>query len=129
MNCVNGACMIEGISAAASSLIARCRETIANAPTLALEWIACAEAAARAQPTSDRPPGLLLRIANLPADTGPLRRIVRLIDRYVIFLLQALDQLLDQFFKLAFHLHLLQTVAHFFIEHLAIEQSLFQRAL
>ena len=64
---------------------------------------------------------LLLRIADLPADARVLGRIMRLIDGNVIFLLHALDQLLDQLFQFALHLHLLQPVAHFFIEHLAIE--------
>ena len=71
---------------------------------------------------------LLLRVADLSAHARLLRRIVRLIDGDVIFLLHALDQLLDQFLKFALHLHLLQPVAHFFVKHLAIEQRLFERA-
>jgi hypothetical protein len=54
----------------------------------------------------------LLRIADLSADARLLGGIVRLIDGDVVFLLHALDQLLDQFFEFALHLHLLQPVAH-----------------
>ena len=53
---------------------------------------------------------------------------MRLVNRDVIFLLHALDQLLDQLFEFALHLHLLQPVAHFFVKHLAIEQRLFESA-
>ena len=71
---------------------------------------------------------LLLRVADLPADARLLRRIVRLVDGDVVFLLHALDQLFDQLVEFAFHLHLLQAVAHFFVEHLAVEQRLFEGA-
>ncbi len=71
---------------------------------------------------------LVLRIANLPAHARLLRRIVRLIDADVIFLLHALDQLIDKFIQRAFHLHLLQALAHFFVEQIAIEQSLLDGA-
>ncbi len=56
---------------------------------------------------------LRLRVAHLPADTRLLRRIVRLVDADVVFLLHALDQLLDQFIQRAFHLHLLQLLRAF----------------
>ena len=51
-----------------------------------------------------------------------------LIDRNVVFLLHALDQLFDEFLEFTIHLHLLEPVAHFFVKHLAIEQRLFEGA-
>src|SRR5208282_4623419 len=71
---------------------------------------------------------LLLRLAYLPPHARSLGRIMRLIDRNIVFLLHALDQLLDQLFKFSLHLHLLQTVAHFLIKHLAVKQRLFESA-
>ncbi len=72
--------------------------------------------------------GLLLRVPDLSADAGAFRRVVRLIDGYVIFLLQALDQLLDEIFEFAVHLHLLEAVAHFFVEGFSIEEGLLDGA-
>ena len=48
--------------------------------------------------------------------------------RDVVFLLHALDQLLDQLIEVAFHLHLLQALAHFLVEQIAVEQRLLDRA-
>src|ERR1035437_3584299 len=71
---------------------------------------------------------LLLCAADLSTDARLLGRIMWLIDRNVVFLLHALDQLLDQLFEFALHLHLLEPVAHFLVKHLAIEQRLLEGA-
>ena len=39
------------------------------------------------------------------------------------------DQLFDELFEVALHLHLLQAIAHFFVKHFTVEQRLFERAL
>ena len=51
-----------------------------------------------------------------------------MIDADVILLLHALNQLIDEFIQRAFHLHLLQLLAHLFIEQIAVEQRLLNRA-
>jgi hypothetical protein len=48
---------------------------------------------------------------------------VRLIDVDVVFLLHALDDLLDQFFELL-RAHVLDLLAHLLVEHVAVEQRL-----
>ena len=68
--------------------------------------------------------GLLLRFAGLPADARLLRGIVRLVDRDVVFLLHALDQLLDQFIELPSSCHLLELLAHLLVEQVAVHQRL-----
>ena len=70
-----------------------------------------------------------MRLTYLPANTRLLARIVGLINGNVIFLLHALDQLFDELFEVALHLHLLQAIAHFFVKHFTVEQRLFERAL
>ncbi len=79
--------------------------------------------------------GLRLRVADLAAGGRTARRIVRLIDVDVVFLLHALDELLDQIFHLL-RAHVLDLLAHLLIEHVAVEQrfgdglaKVFQRLL
>jgi len=67
--------------------------------------------------------------AELAADARRAGRIWRLIDGDVIFLLHALDQLFDKFVELTVHGHLLQTLAHFVIEGIAIHEGLLDGAL
>ena len=50
--------------------------------------------------------------------------IVGLIDGDVIFLLHALDEIFDQLVELAFHLHLAEALAQFFIEQIAVHERL-----
>ena len=52
---------------------------------------------------------------------------MRLIDTDVIFLLHTLDQLFDEFVETSIHLHLLQALPHFFVQQIAVEQSLLNR--
>ena len=54
---------------------------------------------------------------------------MRLVDGDVIFLLHALDQLLDQFVELPVRLHLLDLLAQVLVEHLAVQQRLLDGAL
>ena len=70
----------------------------------------------------------LLCLAGLPANARLLRRIVRLVDADVIFLLHALDQLLDQFVQRAIHLHLAKPLAHFLVQKISLQQCLFDGA-
>ena len=51
-----------------------------------------------------------------------------LVDADVILLLHALNQLLDEFIQRAFHLHLLELLTHLFIQQIAVEQRLLNRA-
>ena len=66
---------------------------------------------------------LRLRVADLPAGGRAARWIVRLIDVDVVFLLHALDELLDQVFHLL-GAHVLDLLAHLLVEHVAVEQRL-----
>jgi hypothetical protein len=54
---------------------------------------------------------------------------VGLVDRDVILLLHALDQLLDQFIQLSLGHHLLDLLAQILVEHLTIQQRLLDGAL
>src|SRR5271165_512008 len=71
----------------------------------------------------------LLRFASLSANARLPRRVVRLVDGNVIFLLHALDELLDQFIELAFGEHLLNLLAQVLVEVLSIQQRLLDGAL
>ncbi len=51
-----------------------------------------------------------------------------IVNADVIFLLHALDQLFDQFVERAVHLHLLQLLAHFLVEQIAVQQRLLDGA-
>ena len=53
---------------------------------------------------------------------------MRLVDADVIFLLHALNELLDEFIERAFHLHLLELLTHLFIQQIAVQQCLLDRA-
>ena len=65
-------------------------------------------------------------LSDLATDARLLRRIVWRVDGDVIFLLHALDQLLDQLIKRAVHLHLLKLFAHL-VEDVAVHQRLLNR--
>ena len=51
-----------------------------------------------------------------------------LIDADVIFSFQPFNQLFDEFVQATVRLHLFQPLAHFFIQQIAVEQCLFNRA-
>ncbi len=53
---------------------------------------------------------------------------MRLVDRDVVFLLHALDELLDQFVELAVGHHLLDLLAQILVEHFAVEQRVLDGA-
>src|SRR6266498_620422 len=76
----------------------------------------------------DFEPRLLLRFADLAANARTFCRIMRLVNAEVIFLLHALDELLDQFFERSFALHLLQLLAKFIRKQITSEQRLLHRA-
>ena len=65
---------------------------------------------------------------SLAADAGRPRRIRRLVDGNVVFLLHALDQLFDELVEFAIHRHLLQAFAHFLVELIAFHQRLLDGA-
>ena len=54
---------------------------------------------------------------------------MRLINADVVFLLHALDEFFDQLIERAFHLHLLELLAQFVIQHFTFEQRTFDRSL
>ncbi len=69
---------------------------------------------------------LRLRVADLATRGRGSRGIVRLIDGDVVFLLHALDELLDQLLELL-AAHVLNLLAHLLVEHVAVEQRLGDR--
>ena len=69
----------------------------------------------------------LLAVAGLASGGGRFRGVGRIVDRDVVFLLHAFDEFLDQLLELAFHLHLLQPLAHLFVEQIAVEKGLLDR--
>ncbi len=66
---------------------------------------------------------LRLRVANLAAGGRAARGIVRLVNADVIFLLHALDKLVDQLVHLL-RRHALDLLAHLLIQHVAVHQRL-----
>ena len=66
---------------------------------------------------------LRLRLAYLAAGGGAAGGIVRLVHADVVFLLHALDELLDQLLHL-FGAHVFDLLAHLVVEHVAVEQRL-----
>ncbi len=70
----------------------------------------------------------LLRLAGLSTGAGRPRRVWRLINRNVVFLLHTLDELLDQFVELPFGLHSLDLFPQILVEHFVVHQRLFNRA-
>jgi hypothetical protein len=67
-----------------------------------------------------------LRVADLTAGCGSARGIVRLIDVDVVFLLHALDELLDELLQLL-AAHVLDLLAHLLVEHVAVQQGVGDR--
>ena len=51
-----------------------------------------------------------------------------IVNAYVVFLLHALNELLDECIERSVHLHLLETLAHLFVDGVAFEQGLFNGA-
>src|SRR5579872_4237102 len=68
----------------------------------------------------------LLRLPGLSTHARLPRRVMRLVDRDVILLLHALDELLDQIVQLAIRHHLFDLLAQVLVEQLTIQQRLFR---
>jgi hypothetical protein len=71
----------------------------------------------------------LLTFSGLPASAGRSRRVRRLVDRNVVFLLHPLDELFDQFVELPVGGHLLDLFPQVLVEHLPVHQRLLDGAL
>src|SRR5437868_13992318 len=69
---------------------------------------------------------LLLGVSELSADAGLPGGNVRLRNGDVVFLLDSLDELLNDFVQLAFGLHLLHLLAHLLVEQLAFRPCLLE---